>query len=87
MSANYRVLKGITEANFGHEGFGDDADRVGNIKLGILTPQDGFPNAPSISLGADDFIGTSRFNSQYGVVTKQWKLSILRPPWVGREGG
>lgn len=73
MSVNYRVYKGITEANFGHNGFGDDADRVGNIKLGILTPEDGFPNAPTIAIGADDFIGTSRFNSQYGVVTKQWK--------------
>lgn len=76
-SVNYRVYKGVTEPNFGKEGFGDDADRVGNIKLGILTPKDGFPNAPCISIGADDFIGTSRFNSQYGVITKEWRTIDL----------
>ncbi len=77
LSANYRVYNGVTEPNFGHEGFGDDAERIGNIKIGILTPQDGFPMLPSIAVGADDFIGTKRFNSQYVVATKQflsWNL-------------
>ncbi len=77
VSLNYRVLKGITEANFGTKGFGDDADRVANIKLNILSPRDGISWIPSISIGADDFIGTSRFNSQYGVMTKQWKSANL----------
>ncbi len=73
LSANYRVYKGIKEGNFGSSGFGDDADRIGNIKLAILKPSDGFPSFPSISIGADDFFGTRRFNSQYVVVTKEWK--------------
>ena len=36
LSANYRVFNDILEGNFGKEGFGDDADRVGNVKFGIL---------------------------------------------------
>jgi len=72
VSVNYRVYKGMMDKNFGHLGFGDEAERIGNVKLAILSPYDGFPNAPSIAIGADDFIGTSRFNSQYGVITKQW---------------
>lgn len=72
LSANYRIYNGVLEGNFGHEGFGDDAERIGNIKVGILTPQDGFPILPTIAFGADDFIGTKRFNSQYVVMTKQF---------------
>ena len=76
-SLNYRVYKGITERNFGHEGFGDDAERIGNVKLGLLTPEDGFPFLPEISIGVEDFIGTKRFNSKYVVATKEfldWNL-------------
>lgn len=72
LSANYRVFKGVVEGNFGNEGFGDDADRIGNIKIGILTPQDGISFMPSISVGAEDFMGSKRFNAQYIVLTKQW---------------
>ena len=72
LSANYRIYNGITEANFGKQGFGDDAERVGNIKVGLLTPQDGFPDLPTLVVGAEDFIGTKRFNSQYVVMTKQF---------------
>jgi hypothetical protein len=72
LSANYRVYTGITEKHFGHEGFGDDADRIGNIKLAINIPGDGMPEFPIFAVGADDFIGTKRFNSQYVVVTQQW---------------
>ena len=77
LSANYRIYNGMIEKNFGHEGFGDDAERIGNIKIGVLTPEDGFPILPTIAVGADDFIGTRRFNSQYVVMTKQfldWNL-------------
>jgi hypothetical protein len=79
LSANYRIYNGITEKTFGHEGFGDDAERIGNIKLGVLVPEDGFPILPAIAIGADDFIGTQRFNSQYIVATKQilpWNLEV-----------
>ncbi|MES2345497.1 MAG: YjbH domain-containing protein, partial [Chlamydiota bacterium] len=72
LSANYRVYKGCLEGNFGNEGFGDDADRIGNIKIGILIPEDGLPHFPNFSIGADDFMGSKRFNSQYIVATKQW---------------
>lgn len=72
LAANYRVFKGIKEPNFGHEGFGDDADRIGNIKLALLLPDDGYDHLPSISIGADDFMGSKRFNAQYIVTTKQW---------------
>ncbi len=71
-SLNYRVYKGVEEPNFGHEGFGDDAERIGNVKIGLLTPKDGFPFIPQISIGAEDFIGTKRFNSKYVVATKEF---------------
>jgi hypothetical protein len=72
LSANYRVYKGISELNFGHEGFGDHAERIGNIKIGILMPEDGFPGLPNIVFGAEDFFGSKKFNAQYAVMTKQW---------------
>lgn len=77
VSANYRIYDGVVEANFGHEGFGDDAERIGNVKLGVLVPQDGYERMPAIAIGLEDFLGTKRFNSQYIVVTKQflnWNL-------------
>lgn len=73
LSANYRVYHGIKEGNFGKEGFGDDADRIGNVKFGLLVPEDGFPFLPSIAYGLDDVVGTKRFSAQYFVLTKQWK--------------
>jgi hypothetical protein len=75
LAANYRVFDGILESNFGHHGFGDDADRVGNVKLGILVPEDGIPFLPSIAFGLDDVIGTKRFSSRYVVATKGWNRS------------
>lgn len=72
VSANYRVFKGCVEKNFGHEGFGDDAERIANVKFAILTQTDGFKGLPSIAFGLDDFIGTKRFNSKYVVATKEW---------------
>jgi hypothetical protein len=73
LSGNYRVYTSVPEANFGSEGFGDDADRIGNIKIALLKPSDGFSWAPSLSVGADDFIGTKRFHSEYVVLTKEWE--------------
>lgn len=77
VSANYRIYKGVTESSFGKEGFGDDADRIGNVKLGLLIPSDGYPSLPSISIGLEDFLGTKRFNAQYIVVTQQFKRANL----------
>nr|NGX27048.1 hypothetical protein [Chlamydiota bacterium] len=70
LSANYRVFRGVEETNFGREGFGDDADRIGNVKFGIMVPEDGLPTLPSFAYGLDDFIGTKRFSSQYFVATQ-----------------
>ena len=72
LSANYLVYNGVLEPGFGSEGFGDDAERMGNIKIGILTPAEDIPFLPLISIGAQDFIGTKRFNAQYIVATKTW---------------
>ncbi len=72
LSGNYCVYTGVTEANFGKEGFGDDAERIGNIKFGILTPFEECPWLPYLSIGAEDFIGTKRFNAQYIVATQTW---------------
>lgn len=77
LSANYRIYDGIVEANFGHEGFGDDAERIGNVKLGILMPEDGYDRMPMIAIGLEDFLGTKRFNAQYIVVTKQFLRANL----------
>ncbi|MBS0604810.1 MAG: YjbH domain-containing protein [Verrucomicrobia bacterium] len=87
---NYRLYKGLTEKNFGDEGFGDDAERIGNVKLGILTLKDGFPRLPEISIGVEDFIGTKRFNSRYVVATKQfleWNLECTLGYGKGRLKG
>lgn len=72
LSANYRVFCGMEEQNFGRKGFGDDADRIGNVKFGLLVPEDGYPMLPNIAFGLDDFIGTKRFSSRYVVATKTW---------------
>jgi hypothetical protein len=90
LSANYRVYKGVVEKNFGHEGFGDDAERIGNVKLGVLVPQDGYAMLPLIAIGADDVIGTCRFNSQYAVMTKKilnWNLECSLGWGKGRLKG
>lgn len=72
LSANYRVYNGQIEKNFGHHGFGNDADRIGNVKFGIVMPEDEYEYFPLVSYGLDDFIGTKRFHSQYIVATKEW---------------
>ncbi len=79
LSANYRIFNGILERHFGKEGFGDDAERIGNLKLGILAEEDDFKYLPLIAFGADDFIGTQRFNSRYVVATeviRPWNLEL-----------
>lgn len=89
-SLNYRVYNGIVEHNFGHEGFGDDAERTANVKLGILSLRDGFPGLPEISVGVEDFIGTKRFNSKYILATKQfidWNLECTLGYGKGRIKG
>jgi hypothetical protein len=73
LSANYRTFNGMLDQNMGKQGFGNEAERIGNLKIAIIAPEDGLPHSPILTFGWDDFIGTSRFNSQYGVLTKEWK--------------
>lgn len=67
----YWVYRGITEGNFGSQGFGDDADRSANLKVCLLRKEDGFPWLPDISLGWVDFLGSGRFNSFFAVATEE----------------
>ncbi len=75
LSANYRVFTGMPETTFGHEGFGDDAERIGNVKFVFNRPEDGFPDLPTFAIGVEDFLGTKRFNSEYIVMTKCWTVA------------
>jgi hypothetical protein len=68
----YWVFRGITEGNFGHLGYGDDAERSANIKVCLLRPEDGFDFLPDFSIGWNDFLGSCRFNSFYAAATQEW---------------
>ena len=87
---NYRVFVGVPDPAMGSMGFGDFSDRGANLKLGILTPRDGFPYLPEISIGFEDFYGTKRFHSFYAVATKsflQWNLEATLGWGKGRIKG
>lgn len=72
LSLNYRVYTGILDPTFGHKGFGDESERIGNAKLIFNLPGDGLDEFPAFAIGVEDFIGTKRFNSEYLVVTQTW---------------
>ncbi len=71
-TGNYWIFHGLTEANFGHLGFGDDAERSANIKFILLRKEDGFPFLPDFAVGWNDLIGTRRFNSFYVAATQEF---------------
>lgn len=71
-TGTYWIYHGISEGNFGHMGFGDDAERTVNLKLILLRREDGFPLLPNFAVGWNDFLGTCRFNSFYTVATQQF---------------
>ena len=77
LSANYRIYDGKPDPIMGEMGFGDEAERVGNLKLGIKIPSDGFKKIPSLVVGFSDFIGTQRFNSQYLATTYEFLRANL----------
>jgi hypothetical protein len=70
-TGNYWVFHGVSEGNFGHLGFGDDAERAANVKFILLRKEDGFPFVPDFALGWNDFFGSCRFNSFYVVATQE----------------
>lgn len=61
LSANYHIYKGIKNQN---------AARTANIKLGLILDQEGW--LPTLAIGANDFIGMGRLDSQYIVMSKQF---------------
>lgn len=63
VSAGYPIYKERNKQN---------AVRTANIKLGLITQEDGFDYLPTLAIGADDFISMGRFNSQYIVMSKQF---------------
>ncbi|MBN1914925.1 MAG: YjbH domain-containing protein [Parachlamydiales bacterium] len=69
LSGNYWVYNGIVEKNFGHLGFGNDAERSVNIKIVLPLRYYGLP---SVAFGWNDFLGTKRFFSQYAAVTQEF---------------
>ena len=71
-TGNYWIFKNHLEGNFGHLGYGDDADRAANLKLVLIRKKDRIPYLPELAIGWNDFIGTKRFFSFYTVATKQW---------------
>ncbi|MES2274341.1 MAG: YjbH domain-containing protein [Chlamydiota bacterium] len=70
-TGNYWIFHGIQEGNFGHLGFGDDAERAVNVKFILLRKQDGFPFLPNFAIGWNDFLGSRRFNSFYVAATEE----------------
>lgn len=81
LAANYRLYTGILDPTFGHQGFGEDADRIGNMKIAFTIPSDHIPFLPDMAIGAEDFFGSGRFRSKYVVFTKElleqnWELTF-----------
>jgi hypothetical protein len=73
LSTNYRLYNGILDQNMGRDGFGAEAERIANAKVALLSPSDGLPLMPALAVGWEDFLGTSRFNTRYAVLTKEWQ--------------
>ncbi|MCI5051685.1 MAG: YjbH domain-containing protein [Simkaniaceae bacterium] len=70
LSGNYRVFRDRKEVNFGHMGFGDDADRTANVKFSVDYPFE-FQWLPKVAVGFEDFFGSQRFYSAYIVATQK----------------
>ena len=70
-AGTYWIYDGMIDPNFGHLGFGDEADRSANAKLCLLRREDGFPFLPDLSIGWNDFFGSCRFSSFYAVATEE----------------
>jgi hypothetical protein len=89
-TGNYWIYRGVLEGNFGHLGFGDDAERAVNVKFILLRKEDGFSFLPEFALGWNDFMGSCRFSSFYGVATQEflsWNLEASLGWGAGRISG
>lgn len=67
---NYRIYRNILDPVLGESGFGDFAERTANIKWVINPSQDLTSWLPIFAVGAEDFLGTKKFHSEYIVATK-----------------
>jgi hypothetical protein len=89
-TGNYWIYHGILEGNFGHLGFGDDAERAANVKFILLRKEDGLSFLPEFALGWNDFLGSRRFSSVYGVASQEflpWDLEMSLGWGAGRIQG
>ena len=76
-SGNYIVFTNQLEGNFGHKGFGDDADRTINCKFSFPFPKYQNIELPIFGAGFNDFFGSRRFYSLYVTLTQvitDWNL-------------
>jgi hypothetical protein len=89
-SGNYIVFTNQLEGNFGHKGFGDDADRTINCKFSFPFPKYQNIELPILGAGFNDFVGSRRFYSLYGVLTQvitDWNLELTLGYGKGRIDG
>lgn len=69
-SGAYRVFKGVEDQALSKFGFGDFSDKGVNFKLGLVLPEDFDYLLPGLSVGWIDFLGSSRFDAIYAVLTQ-----------------
>ncbi|NBO24146.1 MAG: hypothetical protein EBU93_02780 [Chlamydiae bacterium] len=69
---NYKIFIDKPEDHFGSYGFGDDADRMANMKFAFDPKRYFGVNLPIVAIGLDDFYGSQRFFTPYIVVTQLW---------------
>lgn len=70
VSGSYRVFKGVDDPVLTRMGFGDYSDKGANIKLALFKPEDSHYQIPGLSVGLEDFMGTSSFKAYYVVLTQ-----------------
>lgn len=70
LSGAYRVFKGIEDQALSPFGFGDFSDKGVNVKLGLILPEDSEYLLPGLAVGWIDFLGSSRFDTPYVVLTQ-----------------
>jgi hypothetical protein len=71
-TGNYWIYRKMLDADFGHLGFGDYAERAANLKFILLRKEDGLAYLPQFAIGWNDFLGTCRFNSFYVAATQEF---------------
>ncbi len=90
VTGNYWIFHEQLDPVFGHFGFGNEAERAGNLKFALLKKTDGLPFLPEIAVGINDVIGTRRFHSFYIVGTESylpWNLELTLGWGAGRIQG